>query len=517
MKTTIIKVLIIFACLSGWASAHAQSLRLFLRDSCPVVPAVKPVSADAKAIAALAAVLLEQVIAKGVDIASTALSAAARDRTTKVSGESSVASFYQMNEKGGLALNPEVACIVLLSPGIDQTRHPDWVKEKSDALAKIKLDGAPDFYLEVALEEKDAVIQATPRFLYLGKPLESSSWFRKAEKDYVVTLSLNEEATGKAFGSMVFSFGDVVADTPYASAQPDGMQTELKVLPNWPNANRVAKFPLPGEVNDAVSARKTRIADYLEANAILKRAALSTPPLVKQAIDTDQKYQEAVAALCARIDAVNRNSKSNDNAKAQAARVSDPRCPVDLWKASLEVENQSALAKRNVDTAWASAFFQRNCSQPNRFVDNSVDLKAGTLAYKSCKLPDFEDKFANLAGSFVTSAAVVETSEASAFLKTLASALADNKGKVTTALNDQLNPARREELAAQAATSERDARQKYQIALLKVAQLDASLQENSASPLSSRKLIEIQLAQAKIDANAAARAAGASVPFTDYD
>ncbi len=76
---------------------------------------------------------------------------------------------------------------------------------------------------------------------------------------------------------------------------------------------------------------------------------------------------------------------------------------------------------------------------------------------------------------------------------------------------------RREELEAEKTASERSARQKYQLALLKVSQIDASLQEASGGTLSSRKRIEIQLVQAKIDANAAARAAGVSVPFSDYD
>lgn len=112
---------------------------------------------------------------------------------------------------------------------------------------------------------------------------------------------------------------------------------------------------------------------------------------------------------------------------------------------------------------------------------------------------------------------MVETSEASAFLKSLASAFNEDKDKVKTALNDKLNPVRRHELDAQAVATDRDTRQKYQLALLKVAQLDAALQEASGGTASSRKLMEIQLAQAKIDANAAARSAGVSAPFPEFD
>lgn len=129
-------------------------------------------------------------------------------------------------------------------------------------------------------------------------------------------------------------------------------------------------------------------------------------------------------------------------------------------------------------------------------------------------------KGVDIASSALTAAAkdtVAETSEASAFLKALASAFAEDKDKLKTALNDRLNPVRREELEAEKTASDRSARQKYQLALLKVSQIDASLQEASGGTLSSRKLIEIQLVQAKIDANAAARAAGVPAPFADYD
>lgn len=508
---------ILAVCASCWTAASAQSLKVFMLPSCPVTQPAKA-AGEGKKMAVLAGLVLEQVISKGVDIASTALAAAAKDKVTTLTGESSSTTYYEVNEKGAVAQSADLGCIVLLTGGANASDVLEWMSRATAAPNFMNIKNVPDFYLEIAIQNftQDAGLKATPTFLYVGKTLApGNGWFRKREKDYVVAVSLNAEASGSAFGAMTFSFKNVDTGSAYVQEQPDGLKDELKMLPDWPIASRLAKLPETDEVKEAVSARKTVIADYMEANAILKRKAFPVP-LVKQPIDSETNYHAAVLDLCRQIDTANKAPLTAKGDKAEAARFSDPRCPINLWNAKLAVDKASTKAQTDADLTWANSFFAAKCAAVGKFKDHPANPAIPSQAYQSCELPAFESGRPKV-GDFFATATVAETSEASAFLKALASAFAEDKDKLKTALNDRLNPVRREELEAEKTASERSARQKYQLALLKVSQIDASLQEASGGTLSSRKLIEIQMVQAKIDANAAARAAGVSVPFADYD
>lgn len=508
---------ILAVCASCWTAASAQSLKVFMLPGCPVT---RPAEAagGAKSMAVLTGIVLEQIISKGVDIASSALTAAAKDKVTTLTGESFSTTYYEVDEKGTVAQSTDVGCIVLLSAGATASDAPEWMRRITAAPGLKDIKNVPDFYLEITTERisQSTGFKATPAFLYVGKTLApGNGWFRKREKDYVVAVSLNAEASGSAFGAMTFSFKNVDTGSAYVQEQPDGLKDELKSLPDWPIPSRLAKLPETDEVKGAVSARKTVIADYMEANAILKRNALPAP-LIKKAIDAEPGYHDAVFKLCTQIDMANKGSTAAKGDKAEAARFSDARCPVALWDAKRAVEEASTKEQADSDLKWAMSFFAAKCAAAGKHKDNPANPAIPSQAYQSCDLPAFESERPKV-GDFFATATVAETSEASAFLKAMASAFAEDKDKLKAALNDRLNPVRREELEAEKTASERNARQKYQLALLKVSQIDASLQEASGGALSSRKLIEIQLVQAKIDANAAARAAGVSAPFADYD
>ena len=61
--------------------------------------------------AVLAGLLIQQVISKGVDIAGSALTAAAKDKATTLSGESASANYYVVDEKANLVADTSVGCV----------------------------------------------------------------------------------------------------------------------------------------------------------------------------------------------------------------------------------------------------------------------------------------------------------------------------------------------------------------------------------------------------------------------
>lgn len=494
--------------------AGAQSLHVDLKSRCPITtPAA---AGGGQKMAVLTGLLIQQVISKGVDIAGSALAAAAKDKVTTLSGESASANYYVVDEKANLVADTSVGCVVLFTAGSGGGSGPEWLSKVTAEMAQVKT--TPDFYMEIGLERIEANdgIKAMPQFLYVGKPLApGNGWFRKQGKDYVVAVSMSSEETGASFGAMSFPFKNIDTGKGYVRVQPDGLAAQLEKLPDWPISARLPKLPESDAMKEAASNRKTAIASYIEANGILMRNALT--PLIKEPIEMDLAYQEEVKKLCVQVVEANKAlpGTKGDKAEGTQQRFSDPRCPQALWNAKLAADKASTKAQTASDLAWAQAFFNRKCAQSQfeqQLKDDSVPIKA----YRYCKLPDYKNGRPKV-GSFFAGATVVETSEASAFLKSLASAFNEDKDKVKTTLNDKFNPVMRDELSAQAVAADRDARQKYQLALLKVSQLDAALQEASGGATSSRKLIEIQLAQSKIDANAAARTAGVSAPFPDLD
>ncbi|KRB95794.1 hypothetical protein ASE11_18535 [Hydrogenophaga sp. Root209] len=511
MLKTLVRIAFLMCCLALSTAVSAQSLRVHIVEKCPVTGPAKPPETPTD-MAVAAGLILQQVISKGVDIAASALTAAAKDKVTTLSGESAVVDYYVVGGKVMLGSNPKMQCIVLLMTGTGSPSNPEWMKKLAFKDNPMGISTVPNFYMEVELEHlSNNGLKATPQFIYIGKSLaEGHSWFRKQDKDYVVAVSLNAEESGTSFGAMTFAFKNIDTGTAYARVPPDGLQIALPSRPDWPIPARLPKLPETDLTKEAVAARKTSIASYVEANSILKKQA-TADPLVKKPIETHTKYTDAVRTLCEEVKAANKSSSDPKSVKADAGKFSDPRCPIPLWTAKLDADKAAVDAQKASDLVWATAFFQKNCSKGAL----KNEAKGDVREYESCKLPG--DNAGTTVGGFYAAATVVETSEASAFLKSVASAFSEDKDKLKTALNDRFNPMRRDELSAEAVASDRDARQKYQLALLKVSQIDAALQEASGGTLSSRKLIEMQLVQAKIDANAAARTAGASAPFPELD
>lgn len=219
-------------------------------------------------------------------------------------------------------------------------------------MAQVKV--SPDFYMEIELEpiEANDGIKATPQFLYVGKPLApGNGWFRKQEKDYVVAVSLSSEETGASFGAMSFSFKNIDTGKGFVRVQPDGLATQLNKIPDWPISARLPKLPESDATKEAIGDRKTAIANYVEANAILKRNALT--PLVKPPVEANVAYQEKVRKLCEQIAEANRaipNAKG-DKTDGTPQRFSDPRCPLALWDAKLAADKALSEAQVASDLA----------------------------------------------------------------------------------------------------------------------------------------------------------------------
>ena len=203
LKTTAL-IALLASCLMLSSVAGAQALQVEFKPKCPVTSPAGV--AGGQKMAVIAGLLLQQVIAKGVDIAGSALTAAANDKVTTLAGESSPTTYYEVDEKANLVADKQVGCIVLLTAGSVTQVKPEWMRKVTADFGQIK--DVPDFYMEISLEniaDNDG-IKATPQFLYVGKSLApGKGWFRKQAKDYVVAVSLSGEESGAAFGAMTFS------------------------------------------------------------------------------------------------------------------------------------------------------------------------------------------------------------------------------------------------------------------------------------------------------------------------
>jgi hypothetical protein len=104
--------------------------------------------------AVLAGILIQQVISKGVDIAGSALSAAAKDKVSTLSGESASATYFVVDEKANLVADTSAGCAVLFTAGSGGGSGPEWLSKVTAEMAQVK--AAPDFYMEIGLEHIEA-------------------------------------------------------------------------------------------------------------------------------------------------------------------------------------------------------------------------------------------------------------------------------------------------------------------------------------------------------------------------
>lgn len=490
-------------------AAFGQTPQALVLPACPLTEPGAGVGAKA---APLIGLLVHTVITKGLDMVGTALNEAAKDKITRVELPASPPRpYYTMGSDSSLSTSTDIGCVVLFVPGSAPDVQTPWRATVEQAFMQQKVQTpvrfAPDLYAEFLVRRLSETNGLTlqPQLLYLRKPLLDGgwSWTRRDPKGYAVTLSLTDEGTGQAFGAANFAFPNVEAGTTWVAR--DGLQADAKALPNWPVQMAVPALPVGDTIKQAQAAQKSRNAVRVEANGILRKAV--TPPVERGLIEEEGIYLKAVEDLCTQIASATVQPPGRAASATQAPPgPSDPRCPYAVWRKRIVADQAAKAASRAVDNAWATKVLG-SC-------DRTVENAGKPHEYQRCQLlaPDEPEL-----GRFTLRAAVVETAEATQFVKTLASAFEQNKETLGTQLNDRLNPVRREQLAAAESAAERDAHQKLQLALLRVKEAQAAYDEAAGDKPSARIAAEILLTQAKIDANAAARLAGSASLYPELD
>lgn len=463
-------------------NASAQQPRVLVLDQCPTKPL--PVEKES-----LLALFIPEIISLGVDMAATALSEAAKTKEASVYAESSLFKYYQLSNSAELSRSTKLKCLVFVSGGDGTGTVPQWLDPARGVLKW--LSSTPDMYLEIELRERegnDGLLLA-PRLIAVGTPLGDHGWWSRNERGYAVAVSLKDASTLGAFGTAVFSFPGLETGQPYTQ---DGKSNSSRKLDIWPQPIAVPKLPENDVVKEAVAAQKTAIATRQEVNAILKRAATPAPPIRKLAVDT-KEYLAKLDAFC--------NTAAAWNAKKLPPTINDDRCPKEVFEARRDLAKTEETENTNQGLAWAKAYIASEC-------------KSAVGAPQNCALPVPKSPEV---GSTLASVTVTETTEPTKFVQMVATAFNAKKADVVTSLNDRLNPQRKAELQGQKSDTEREASEAYEIAILKVQQLEASLSEASGKPASTQLSIQIQLTQAKLDANKAARKAGKAVPYMEFN
>jgi hypothetical protein len=477
-----------------------QNLRTLTTSSCPSTFTEKP---KAEAIPALLVLVIPELISFGVDMAATAFDEAAKAKITTLSTESAPFNYYTIDNMGELSLSNEFRCVVLVAGGdaasSEAAAPPAWLRAAKHEQKLNWMRSTPDFYSEFEIRQRDddTGFVLVPRLMYIGSSFEPARLWRRGERDYVAAFSFKNAADLSAFGAASFAFTGLSAGNAYSK----NGDLDTQRLATWPDAIAVAKLPEAGDVSTAVVAQKATAAPYREANAVL-RSTQTTPPLVKDGIASRKTYIDGLTKLCTEIAATNRINPKQP--------ISDQRCPVSLFNAHLALAKIEDVETLIISRSWAAAFFERECKAKGKIKSTNVESKQVEV----CALP--EPTPANI-GLAQISAMVTETADATKFIKSLAATFDKKKEDVKTGLNDRLNPARRDELEASKLNDQQTARQQYVLAKLSVQQYEAQLVEAASKSESAKVAIQIQLTQAKIDANKAATKAGQTVPYPEYN
>lgn len=481
------------ACRSWWSpiagilsiawcvNASAQQPRVLILDQCPTKP---PAAKES-----LLALFIPEIISLGVDMAATALSEAGKTKEASVYAESSSFKYYQLSNSAELSRSTKLKCLVFVSGGDGTGTVPQWLDPARNVLKW--LSSTPDMYLEIELRERednDGLLLA-PRLIAIGKALGGHGWWFRNERGYAVAVSMKDASSFEAFGNAVFSFPGVETGRPYTQ---DGNDSSSRKLENWPQAIAVPKLPENDVVKEAVADQKTAISTLQEVNGILKRATTPAPKPRIPTVDTAE-YLESLDTFCKKAAAW--------NAKKLPPSINDDRCPKEVFAARRDLAKTEETQNTTGGLAWAKAYVASVC-------------KPAANSPQKCALPAPK---ASEVGATLVSVTLTETSEPAKFVQLLGAAFNAKKADVATALNDRLNPQRKAELQGQKSDSEREAREAYEIAILKVQQLEATLSEVSDKPASTQLSIQIQLTQAKLDANKAARKAGTAVPYAEFN
>ncbi|HWW70975.1 MAG TPA: hypothetical protein VN089_13620 [Duganella sp.] len=486
------------ACLAG-AHSQAGELRAQIVAKCPNQPE-KPVVLEPQ-MGPLAAIFIPELIATGVDIAATALAEAAKANTVTLVADSNTFNMYTLTPKAELSFNENVGCLLVYLPATKESRGKNQGAPAAAWFTKVSgvVDGMmdpPELYAEFEIDttsQGSLKLKLIPQLLVVSRPLQEG-FARKKQRGYVFALSFKDETSQTSYGAATFTFEDIPVGAWTKDGRPGTKQTD------WPLDAAVPKMPENADITEAIAAQKSKTAPYRSANALRKQqysvthAALPDSPPDSFVSD---EYAEALRQFCKKID---------DASPPKASRkIADARCPVQVFMAKRDFSRAVDAAALKVGGKWADAFFVQKCAATKVSTADGPEL---------CQLPAPD---IGGVGNSQISVSVVETSEASEFIQRLSKVFSGKKEEIKTVLNDKYNPARREELARGAATKGLDARNAYRIAALNVQQTEAQLQEAADKPESARATLRIQLTQAKIDANKAAIAAGAAVPYPEFD
>lgn len=494
--------------IASLGSAHAteqpEALQVWIEPTCPsVAPPLRPQSVLG---ALVIEGLLSAAINTAVDAAGSYFTAAAQTRSTALKGSVDDV-FYTLDAQGQLAPEHDAqGCVVLMVQG-PQPSQPwfDAARERSENLRRV--DRLPRFYFEASFDPAPGNTHefiVRTRMLHVSNFLEDG-WNYGNDRAYSVAFTLRSLEDYKAFGQLSFSFAAVRpgtwAESDVIRNQPLQRDSSIKPLPpDWVSAQRVPFHPVSAAIESAVNAQKLAAAPFQKAvrllNATPPEPALQEPewlvrvgPAANPAI---ARFTATLHALCESIDKLKEK-------KIELPR--DARCPVSHLQAANELEDARAALRAQMELEWAKAFFAR-------------------YQGKACK-KDKDDKVVCAPplrgqpqqGQYAWEAAVVETREPNALAKAVASAFSANKDKLKTALENEVIPSRRVAEAAKDEAAGRDALVAYRLAILKVDEEEAKLQEAVAKPRSEQIVLQAAVLRAKVAANTAARAASLPPPF----
>lgn len=492
----------------GTASATEQpmAMQVWTEPACPSV--APPLKSQSVLGALIIEGLLGAAINTAVDAAGSYFTAAAQTRSIALKG-SVDGVFYTLDAQGQLALTQNAqGCVVLLVQGT-QPSQPwfDAARERSQALRRV--DRLPRFYFEASYDPapgntRELIVRN--RMLHVDSFLESG-WNYGSDRAYSVAFTLRSLEDYKAFGQMSFSFPGVRPGTWSASdvirnranGEPQRDPTVKPAPADWATAQRVAFPPMSTSIESAVNAQKLVAAPFQKAmrvlNTIPQEPTLQEPEwLVRVGLPVNP----AAARFAAGLHVVCESMDKLKEKKIELPR--DARCPVSHLQAVNELEDARAALRTQMEIEWAKAFFTHHGEACKKDKEDQVVCTPPLRGQEQ-------------QGHYSWEATVVETREPNALAKAAASLFSAEKDKLKTALQDEILPSRRVAEAAKEEAAVRDALVTYRIAMLKVDEEEAKLQEAAAKPRSEQLVLQAAVLRAKVAANAAARAAGLHQPF----
>lgn len=492
------------------AALPPGTLQVWIEPACPSV--APPLETQSAVAALIIEGLLSTAVTTALDAAGNYFTAAAKTRSTALKGSVDDV-FYTLDAQGQLTpVHDAQGCVVMMVEGT-QPRQPwfDAARERSEQLRHV--ESLPRFYFEASFEPAPSPARelvARNRMLHVGSFFETG-WNYTDERAYSVALTLRGLEDYKAFGQLSFNFAGVRPGTWAASniiRNRAGQDTQRDVSiksppPDWASAQRVPFHPVNATIESAVNTQKLAAAPFQKATRLLNMTksepVLEEPEWVVRgggatpaSFSAAPHFAASLQALCEAMD------KLKDK-KIELPR--DARCPLSYLQAANDLEDARAALRTEMENIWANGFFAYHKGGAcNKDKDDHVVCTPPLRAQPQ-------------QGPYAWEVTVVETREPNALATAVASAFSANKDKLKTTLEDELIPSRRAAAADKDEAAARDAQLAYRLAMLKVEEEQAKLQEAATKPRSEQLVQQAIVLRAKVAANTAARAAGLPLPF----